>query len=106
MHKSMSFYSQVLACSMLKRLPEFRDADIVRSRDPAVLDECDIVVDVGGVYDHGKKRYDHHQKTFSDTMKTLVQGKEWETKLSSGKCWSYNMTICSTVNYMHVLKNW
>merc|ERR1712029_963210 len=25
----------------------------------------------------------HHQKTFSDSMKTLVNGKTWETKLSS-----------------------
>lgn len=82
-HNGAFHCDEVLACSMLKRLPEFSDADIVRSRDPAVLDGCDIVVDVGGVYDHGKKRYDHHQKTFSDTMKTLVQGKEWETKLSS-----------------------
>lgn len=33
-----------------------------RSRDPAVLGTCDIVVDVGAVYDHEKKRYDHHQR--------------------------------------------
>ena len=76
--------SQVLACSMLRVLPQFKDAEIVRSRDPAVLDACDIVVDVGAVYDHSKLRYDHHQKTFTDCMKTVVPGKTWETKLSSG----------------------
>ena len=68
---------------MLKRLPEFKDAEIIRTRDQSILDTCDIVVDVGAVYDHSKRRYDHHQKTFTDTMKTLVQGKAWETKLSS-----------------------
>jgi len=35
---------------------------IIRSRDPEVLSTCDIVVDVGAVYDHEKKRYDHHQR--------------------------------------------
>ena len=33
-----------------------------RSRDMKILDTCDIVVDVGGVYDHSKKRYDHHMR--------------------------------------------
>jgi len=26
------------------------------------MDQCDIVVDVGAIYDHDKKRYDHHQQ--------------------------------------------
>jgi len=82
-HNGAFHCDEVLACSMLKRLPEFKDAEIIRTRDQTVLDTCDIVVDVGAVYDHSKRRYDHHQKTFTDTMKTLVQGKAWETKLSS-----------------------
>lgn len=47
---------------MLQRLPEYRDTEIVRSRDQAVLDTCDLVVDVGGVYEPSRHRYDHHQK--------------------------------------------
>ncbi len=35
---------------------------IVRSRQQGELDKCDIVVDVGGVYDPATHRYDHHQK--------------------------------------------
>ena len=35
---------------------------IVRTRNQEELDQCDIVVDVGGVYDPGQHRYDHHQK--------------------------------------------
>lgn len=34
----------------------------IRTRDPAVLDTCDVVVDVGGVYDPAKNRFDHHQR--------------------------------------------
>ena len=56
---------QVLACYMLKRLPEYSDASIVRSRDPETLKPCDIVVDVGGVYDPSTHRYDHHQRSKS-----------------------------------------
>jgi uncharacterized UPF0160 family protein len=33
---------------------------ILRSRDPKVWEKCDYLVDVGGVYDHEKRIYDHH----------------------------------------------
>lgn len=41
---------------MLKQLPEFKDADIVRSRDPEVLKDLDVVIDVGGTYEPGNYR--------------------------------------------------
>lgn len=49
-----------------------------RTRDPAVLDTCDIVVDVGAVYDEAKQRFDHHQRGFEE-----VFGHGFVTKLSS-----------------------
>ena len=55
-HSGTFHCDEVLACGMLKLLPEYKDAEIVRSRDPKVLEPCDIVVDVGGVFDHEKKR--------------------------------------------------
>ncbi|XP_071565769.1 MYG1 exonuclease-like isoform X2 [Temnothorax nylanderi] len=54
--------SQVLACALLKLLPQYEDASIVRSQDQNILDTCDIVVDVGGVYDHFRHRYDHRMR--------------------------------------------
>lgn len=42
---------EALACAMLKILPEWSDAVVVRTRDEAELAKCDAVVDVGGVYD-------------------------------------------------------
>lgn len=69
---------------MLRILPEYKDAKIVRSRDQKELDKCDVVVDVGGVYDPPSHRYDHHQKIFSSTMHSLSAGTlPWVTKLSS-----------------------
>ncbi|KAH7971185.1 hypothetical protein HPB49_020099 [Dermacentor silvarum] len=61
-HSGNFHCDDALACFLLKQLPEYRDATVVRSRDQAVLDTCDAVVDVGAVYDHSKSRYDHHQK--------------------------------------------
>lgn len=36
---------EALAVYMLRLLPEYKDASLTRSRDPAVLEECDIIVD-------------------------------------------------------------
>lgn len=41
---------------------------MVRSRDPDVLAQCDIVIDVGGVYDAAALRFDHHQREFTDVF--------------------------------------
>ncbi|XP_071099258.1 MYG1 exonuclease-like [Haliotis cracherodii] len=82
-HNGTFHCDEVLACFMLKQLPKYKDAEIVRTRDAAVLDTCDIVVDVGGVFDTAKNRFDHHQRTFSESMTTLRPDKAWETKLSS-----------------------
>lgn len=52
--------------------------DLKRTRDPAILDTCTIVVDVGGVYDETKQRFDHHQRGFTE-----IFGHGFDTKLSS-----------------------
>lgn len=56
---------------MLQQLPKYENARIVRSRDEAVLKDCDIVVDVGSVFDPEQSRYDHHQKEFQHTLGSL-----------------------------------
>lgn len=43
-----------------------------------VLETLDAVLDVGGVYDPSRDRYDHHQKGFEE-----VFGYGFTTKLSS-----------------------
>ncbi|XP_065654269.1 MYG1 exonuclease isoform X2 [Hydra vulgaris] len=81
-HDGTFHCDEVFACWMLKQLPRFKNASIIRTRDNAKLSQCSIVVDVGGVYDPEKYKFDHHQRTFSGTMKSLGSMK-WETKLSS-----------------------
>lgn len=82
-HSGMFHCDDVLACYLLKQLPAYKHANIVRSRDLDVLKECDIVVDVGNVYNHASKRYDHHQKEFNHTLNSLDQKKDYHVKLSS-----------------------
>ena len=87
-HAGIFHCDDALACFMLKLLPQYKDAEILRyscchfrfccspgflsiilychfnfrTRDQTVLDTCDVVVDVGGTYDPEKHRYDHHQR--------------------------------------------
>jgi uncharacterized UPF0160 family protein len=51
---------------MLRQLPGLAGARVVRSRDPGVLGGLDVVIDVGGAYDHGARRYDHHQRGYDE----------------------------------------
>jgi len=69
---------------LLRSTPEYRNAKVVRSRDLKVLDPLDIVIDVGGVYDHSKKRYDHHQRDYDERFDSGKEGSEGRcTKLSA-----------------------
>jgi uncharacterized UPF0160 family protein len=76
-HNGHFHADEALAVYMLKRLPEYNSAGLVRTRDQALLDTCHTVVDVGGEYDASKNRYDHHQRTFTTTFPAHA------TKLSS-----------------------
>ena len=60
-HNGAFHADEAFACALLKRLPAFASHSIIRTRDSSVLNQCDVVVDVGGVYEHAEKRYDHHQ---------------------------------------------
>ncbi|XP_067096107.1 UPF0160 protein MYG1, mitochondrial [Osmerus mordax] len=82
-HNGTFHCDEVLACFFLRQLPEYKDAEIFRTRDAAELAKCDIVVDVGGEFDPKRHRYDHHQRTFGETFHSLCPEKPWGTKLSS-----------------------
>lgn len=39
---------------------------VVRTRNPAQIEQADVALDVGGIYDNSKFRYDHHQREFTE----------------------------------------
>lgn len=59
---------ECLCVYFLRNTKEFEGAEVIRTRDAAILAECDAVCAVGGVYDHSHRRYDHHQLSFEDTF--------------------------------------
>lgn len=75
---SGSFHAdESLAVYLLKLLPKYSQAELVRSRNPEDWESSDIVVDVSGKYD-GVKYFDHHQREFDTTF-----NENYKTKLSS-----------------------
>ncbi|XP_053679853.1 MYG1 exonuclease [Anopheles nili] len=70
-HDGIFHCDEVLACFMLQQLPRYASAEIIRTRDSKKLDTCDVVVDVGSTFDRDRHRYDHHQGTFNETMRSL-----------------------------------
>lgn len=76
-HNGTFHCDEALAVSMLKLLPKFATHDVLRTRDETKLAQCEIIVDVGGVYNPDTLRFDHHQRSFTCTFDQRA------TKLSS-----------------------
>ncbi|KAH9623170.1 hypothetical protein KSS87_005838 [Heliosperma pusillum] len=77
-HNGSFHCDEALGCFMIRLTDKFFGAHITRTRDSEVLEGLDAVLDVGGVYDPSRDRYDHHQKGFGE-----VFGNGFTTKLSS-----------------------
>ncbi len=64
-----SFHAdEVTACSLLLLFDQIDREKIHRTREEKVLAQCDYVCDVGGVYDPGKRRFDHHQAEYKGPL--------------------------------------
>ncbi|GAA5988366.1 hypothetical protein JCM5350_004416 [Sporobolomyces pararoseus] len=77
-HSGTFHADESLAVFLLKLLPRYANAELVRSRNPEDWAKATVVVDVGGEYDAEKLRFDHHQRGFNE-----VFGNGFKTKLSS-----------------------
>jgi uncharacterized UPF0160 family protein len=54
-HNGSFHCDEALGCFLLRQTDQFREADIIRTRDEEVLKDLDVVIDVGGKYDPGIK---------------------------------------------------
>lgn len=66
----------VMAVALLRTFVD-PDAEVVRTRDPARIDEADIVVDVGAVYEPVRGRFDHHQSTYQGPLSSAGMVLAW-----------------------------
>ena len=63
-HNGSFHADEVTACSLLLLFDRIDRDKVFRTRDPAILDTCEYVCDVGGIYNPALKRFDHHQADY------------------------------------------
>jgi uncharacterized UPF0160 family protein len=67
-HDGIFHADEVTACALLILFDLVDKEHIIRTRDPKVLDACEYVCDVGGLYDPKTKRFDHHQVSYKGPL--------------------------------------
>lgn len=75
-HDGKFHLDEVLATAVLLNI--YPEAKLLRTRDEKLLKTPNIVYDVGGVYHKNTLRFDHHQRTFTETFSD-----RYDVKLSS-----------------------
>ena len=59
-HDGVFHGDDVLAVAILSKI--YKGSEIIRTRDAVEIENATFAVDVGDVYDHDRRRYDHHQQ--------------------------------------------
>lgn len=67
-HDGAFHADEVTACALLLLFNLIDRDKIFRTRDRKILNKCDFVCDVGGIYDSSKKRFDHHQQSYKGVL--------------------------------------
>lgn len=75
-HSGRFHQDEVTATAILFRIYPY--AEVIRTRDIAIIEAGDIVYDVGRVFDPVRMRFDHHQRSFSETF-----SKKYHVQMSS-----------------------
>lgn len=60
-HDGKFHADDIFACATLELYLQ-KEIKIIRTRDESIFNKADFVVDVGGVYNPEKKRFDHHMR--------------------------------------------
>lgn len=67
-HDGTFHADEVTACALLLLFDLIDIKTVIRTRDSQILEQCEYVCDVGGVYDEKIKRFDHHQVSYQGEM--------------------------------------
>jgi uncharacterized UPF0160 family protein len=67
-HDGTFHADEVTACALLIVFNLVDRTAIYRTRRPEILENCEFVCDVGGVYNPQTKHFDHHQSTYTGDM--------------------------------------
>lgn len=67
-HDGTFHADEVTACALLLLFNRIDRDKIVRTRNLAILNGCEYVCDVGGIYDPARKLFDHHQLEYQGAL--------------------------------------
>jgi uncharacterized UPF0160 family protein len=67
-HDGTFHADEVTACALLVVFGLIDQDKIVRTRKKELLEQCEYVCDVGGVYDPNEKLFDHHQVEYQGNL--------------------------------------
>lgn len=75
-HSGTFHADDVLAFGLIRVFVD-PEAEVIRSRDLERLKSCDVVVDVGGIYDPAQRRFDHHQGSYTGHRSSAGMVLDW-----------------------------
>jgi uncharacterized UPF0160 family protein len=75
-HSGPFHADEVFACALL-RVFLGAEVELVRTRDPALIEAAEIAIDVGGEYDPRRGRFDHHQRSYQGPLSAAGMVLSW-----------------------------
>lgn len=77
-HSGKFHADDVLAWSLLCQFhPQSERLHLTRTRDPVLIEQADIVFDVGGFFDPSRHRFDHHQNEYDGPLSSAGMILQW-----------------------------
>jgi len=73
-HNGPFHADDVLGCTLMALFCECSGEKhtFTRTRDQSIIQNADVVIDVGGIYDPANNRFDHHQNSFTEKRSNNV----------------------------------
>lgn len=77
-HSGKFHADDVLAWSLLCQFhPKSSDLNLTRTRDATIIEQADIVFDVGGIFNPTDCRFDHHQNEYQGPLSSAGMVLKW-----------------------------
>lgn len=98
-HDGTFHADDIFACAVLGMMLklEGKEYEVIRTRDPKVIEEGDYVFDLGGEYSLEKNIFDHHQKGGAGKRENSLPGQEGIEYSSVGLIWkNFGMKLASS----------
>src|SRR3989344_3845760 len=71
-HSGNFHTDDIFAVAVLTLVLGEENIEVIRSREDSIINSADYTVDVGGIYDPDKNRFDHHQIEGAGTRENSI----------------------------------